>query len=71
VSGVGFKSLFRDTRDIHELIFEIAEHHRTSDMEALYRRLPGLRLFAPVQAPDHLRVGRPSRTARRVSGSAC
>jgi hypothetical protein len=26
-------------------------------MEALYRRLPNLRLFAPVQAPAHLPAG--------------
>jgi hypothetical protein len=52
-----FKSIFGgakpDSRDMDQLIFDLAEHgNRPSDLRELYRRLPKLEIFAKVRSAN-------------------
>jgi hypothetical protein len=37
-----------DDRSLNQLIFDLAEHHRQSDRQELYRRLKGIEIFANI-----------------------
>ncbi|MBL8263324.1 MAG: hypothetical protein JNM58_12945 [Xanthomonadaceae bacterium] len=60
-----FRKKTSDTRDLEQLIFDIAEHQRDSDFELLYLHLRGRELHVPIDTstlPAHIPPGQAYQT---------
>jgi hypothetical protein len=45
---------FAKSRDVHQLIYDYAEHHRDADLREVFRHLRGRQIFSPLSADSRL-----------------